>query len=94
MMVTGSGKANASCRSKASPELLIASINPAVSSDTGARSSLTLAAETGAVSGRGITRLIRVARTIADLELSHDVRSEHIDEAYSLRAPERAGAMA
>ena len=66
----------------------------AASLDTGARGALTLAAESGAVSGRGITRLIRIARTIADLELSHAVRSEHIDEAYSLRAPERAGALA
>ena len=37
------------------------------------------------LSGRGITRLIRVARTIADLEASEVVHSGHLDEAASFR---------
>jgi len=37
------------------------------------------------LSGRGLTRLIRVARTVADLELIGEVTTDHVDEAYSLR---------
>lgn len=37
------------------------------------------------LSGRGITRLLRVARTVADLEKSEKVRSAHIDEASGFR---------
>jgi magnesium chelatase family protein len=42
----------------------------------------------GGLSGRGITRLVRVARTVADLELSDSVTCEHVDEAYSMRGSE------
>jgi len=37
------------------------------------------------LSGRGVTRLLRVARTIADLESTPSVMSEHLDEAASYR---------
>jgi magnesium chelatase family protein len=40
------------------------------------------------LSGRGITRLMRVARTIADLETSESVKHEHLDEAASYRLME------
>jgi magnesium chelatase family protein len=37
-------------------------------------------------SGRGMTRLLRIARTIADMEGEHTVTSEHIAEAVGFRA--------
>jgi magnesium chelatase family protein len=37
------------------------------------------------LSGRGVTRVLRVARTIADLEGAQDVTSEHIGQALGLR---------
>jgi magnesium chelatase family protein len=40
------------------------------------------------MSGRGVARLIRVARSVADLELSEDVTCDHVDEAYALRGSE------
>ncbi|HYH92656.1 MAG TPA: YifB family Mg chelatase-like AAA ATPase [Candidatus Saccharimonadales bacterium] len=53
-------------------------------------------AEIEAASGRGTERLLRVARTIADLGGSGDVEPAHLDEAAYFRAPaERAaGALA
>lgn len=38
------------------------------------------------LSGRGITRLLRVARTIADVAGSDRVQTEHVDEAFGFRA--------
>ena len=40
------------------------------------------------LSGRGLTRLIRVARSIADIELCAEVLCDHVDEAYGLRGCE------
>ncbi|HET6498824.1 MAG TPA: ATP-binding protein, partial [Coriobacteriia bacterium] len=37
------------------------------------------------LSARGVTRLLRVARTVADLECAHRVRIEHIMEALAFR---------
>ena len=39
------------------------------------------------LSARGFHRVQRVARTIADLEASETVRSEHVSEALSYREP-------
>ena len=39
------------------------------------------------MSGRGTERLLRVARTIADLEGSERVLPDHLDEAARFRAP-------
>jgi len=47
---------------------------------------LEAAARSAHLSGRGVTRLIRVARTIADLEQCVKVREEHIGEALGYRA--------
>lgn len=40
------------------------------------------------LSGRGVTRLLRVARTVADLERSSGVTPDHISEAMGFRAKE------
>lgn len=40
------------------------------------------------LSGRGVTRLLRVARTVADLDCSERVRVDHISEALGFRAKE------
>ena len=54
-------------------------------------------AEREGLSGRGTDRLLRVARTIADLDEAPAVRARHLDEAARFRAPvdrlalERAG---
>ena len=42
------------------------------------------------LSGRGVTRLLRVARTAADVAGSDRVRSEHISEMLGYRAKEEA----
>jgi magnesium chelatase family protein len=57
------------------------------------RACLTALADAGTISSRGVTRLTRVARTIADLDLSETVLEDHVDEAFSLRGPDRAGAL-
>jgi magnesium chelatase family protein len=56
--------------------------------DGEARRSLESAARHQNLSGRGVTRLLRVARTAADIEGSDRVRSEHISEMLGYRAKE------
>lgn len=51
-----------------------------------ARRLLETAARRMRLSGRGVTRLVRVARTIADLSASIPIREEHIEEALGYRA--------
>jgi len=53
--------------------------------DAEARALLTKVAERFGLSARGYHRVIRVARTIADLDGSDDVRKPHIAEAVSFR---------
>jgi magnesium chelatase family protein len=50
-----------------------------------ARSTLGKAIDTYFLSGRGMTRVLRVARTIADIEGSGPVRERHIERALQLR---------
>jgi magnesium chelatase family protein len=52
--------------------------------------------ESGLLSARGAERLLRVARTIADLAGAETVVVEHLDEAarYRLPGPRSAGALA
>ncbi len=45
------------------------------------------------MSGRGTDRLLRVARTIADLDGAATVRPHHLDEAARFRAPADRGVM-
>ncbi len=53
-----------------------------------ARSLLTLSAERLALSARGYHRVLKVARTIADLDLSDGIERVHIAEALFVRTPE------
>ncbi len=58
------------------------------------RATLRNAIEERALSGRGLDRVLRVARTLADLQQQEDVAEEHVAEALQLRlqpAPERVG---
>jgi magnesium chelatase family protein len=47
-----------------------------------------------ALSARGHGRILRVARTLADLEGSDPVRPEHINQAAALRLDDQALALA
>jgi magnesium chelatase family protein len=51
-------------------------------------------AEREGLSGRGTERLLRVARTIADLDASDRVLAAHLDEAARFRAPAEIPALA
>jgi magnesium chelatase family protein len=53
-----------------------------------------LLAEREGLSGRGTERLLRVARTIADLEGAEAVLAEHLDEAARFRAPAESATLA
>jgi magnesium chelatase family protein len=45
------------------------------------------------LSVRGVTRVLRVARTIADLSGQAKVQSDHVAEALQFRVPERSAAL-
>jgi magnesium chelatase family protein len=59
--------------------------------DEGGRALMTRAAEGGALSARGWTRTLRLARTIADLDGSDAVRRRHVAEALIYRRVGAAG---
>ena len=52
-----------------------------------AKKALQLAAEKMRLSARGYHRVIRVARTIADLALEESISTHHIGEALSFKNP-------
>lgn len=56
--------------------------------DAESRRILATISRTQHLSGRGVTRLLRVARTVADLERAETVRADHIAEAVGFRAKE------
>ncbi|MEO9632997.1 MAG: ATP-binding protein, partial [Sulfitobacter sp.] len=60
------------------------------SPDAEARDLLLRAAERFCLSARGYHRVMRVARTIADLEGAAEVRRPHMAEAVSFRLPDPA----
>ncbi|MDX6630861.1 MAG: Magnesium chelatase, subunit ChlI C-terminal, partial [Gaiellales bacterium] len=53
--------------------------------DAGAKGTLGLAYARGTMSARGHGRILRVARTIADLDGSARVSAKHVNEALGLR---------
>ena len=55
--------------------------------DSECRSLLALAAEKLGLTPRGYHRILRAARTIADLDASADIRQPHLGEALSYRLP-------
>jgi magnesium chelatase family protein len=59
----------------------------ACSLDTASRRAAETVARSAHLSGRGVTRLLRVARAIADLESAGAVRPDHIMEASAYRLP-------
>jgi len=69
------------CNAEADGELLEKVAAP----DAGGRALLTEAAERMRLSARGYHRVLRVARTLADLEAAESVRRIHIAEALSYR---------
>jgi magnesium chelatase family protein len=58
--------------------------------DLRARQALEQTARSQHLSGRGITRLLRVARTIADIDATNRVAVDHVAEALGYRAIERS----
>jgi magnesium chelatase family protein len=60
-------------------------VREAVHADAGAHAALREAYQQGRLSARGHQRILRVARTIADLAGSDRVRAEHVNGALSLR---------
>ncbi len=59
--------------------------------DSDARQLLLSAAQKMRLSARGYHRIIRVARTIADLDLTKNIKKVHINEALSYRNPLQKG---
>jgi magnesium chelatase family protein len=56
--------------------------------DTPARALLTSAADRFGLSARGYHRVLRVARSIADLDTTDSITRDHIAEALSYRLPQ------
>jgi magnesium chelatase family protein len=75
-------------KSRRAPTLMLsgAALVGACSLTADARATLDQIAGVGLLSGRGLTRVLRVARTIADLEACSRVDSEHLTEAIGYRA--------
>jgi magnesium chelatase family protein len=80
------GKRQAASTKFASPSQIIA----ACALDVSARGFIESMAEAYSLSGRGLVSLLKVSRTIADLEHSDVVKDAHIAEALSFRMRSRA----
>jgi magnesium chelatase family protein len=74
------------CNAQLTPRLL----RELAHATTAAQRRLDQVHDRGRLSARGHGRILRVARTIADLEDSHAVQPEHIDQAAGLRLDEQA----
>ena len=75
------GDAEASCNAQLTPRLL----REHVRLDTRGEAILQDAYDRGTLSARGRERVLRVARTIADLEASDGVSDSHLSAALALR---------
>ncbi len=65
-------------------------LDQATALDTAARTLLTSAADRFGLSARGYHRVLRVARSIADLETAEAITRDHVAEALSYRLPANA----
>jgi magnesium chelatase family protein len=83
-------------RASANGRLAGARLRAACRLDAAGRRRVVDLGESGLLSARGAERLLRVARTIADLAGAETVVVEHLDEAarYRLPGPQSAGALA
>ena len=50
-----------------------------------AKAALGISIDSLSLSGRGVDRVLRVARTVADLEGATEISNEHVSEAVSYR---------
>lgn len=71
---------------RANADLTGPQVRRLVSLDRDAQAFLAMASARMRLSGRGYDKVLKVARTIADLDGSVDVRSEHVSEALQYRA--------
>jgi len=69
-----------------------AELDAALSTGAGARVALEGAIDSLMLSGRGVDRVLRVARTIADLEGEREIGGDHLHEALMFRAQVREAA--
>lgn len=67
-----------------------AAVEPTAHLSAGARDMLRTAIDTLSLSGRGLDRVRRIARTIADLQGTEEVAEDHFAEALLLRSDGRA----
>ena len=58
--------------------------------DEDASKTLEYAFRTRGFSARSYFRIVKVSRTIADLEASETIRARHVEEALTYRPPDRA----
>ena len=76
----------ASSRPQASPSQVQSFDDPTAQMSDDARQLIELAIETQSLSARGFHRVLRVARTIADLERAPQIARQHLAEALAYRA--------
>ena len=76
-------------RIKCNAQLDAGTLNAACNMEPAARQLLDLSSERLELSNRAYTRIMKVARTIADLDSSEKIRQEHVAEALQYRAANR-----
>lgn len=69
-------------------EIGLKNINEICSLSSGAESILSKIVEKKNISGRGYHRILKISRTIADLEQSREIKEQHVTEAVNFRISE------
>ena len=77
------------CRVKCNSQLDAGTLNRACPMTKDAKSLLELSSERLELSNRAYTRIMKVARTIADLDGGGEIRTEHVAEAVQYRSANR-----